>query len=401
MLAVELNINRETTLTLQLVLGGVGTVFVVNCFTFDIAFFLSILGSTVLDENFKIVTTIFLWFSLLVARLHSKGEDAKAGVVSVSALNNLGGGRHILDWFALTIRRGKHVDLVVTSFFSFVLNIVGTVTVVGYLWFNICRSLDFDEWLAVNDRLTILVLQVYLEVGWCVVESLAETVTLGVRLRGVWVWCNSKGEWRILDRLTFAGDGHSVLTRMGWGPTSRVGTILVVLDAVVVDWAVWTGHFDFKVKATESNLLAIFVAGNDGDWAVLVHLAWSLHTRTFCGRVAGDNCRLDVDILRHVLDRVSVKGDSDLVVASVIWSVLNIVGTITIVGDLGVNWAVWTSDCYLERRTTFWNLIAMLVAGSHSKLGWLGVDVLIRHKTRTFSSRVGSNHGWLHTHSER
>ena len=261
--AVQLNVDIElgSSITLQLVLGGVSTVSVVNSLRLDLR--VTVTGNTDLEP----ITTVGLGLTMLVLGLNSDGV-AHAGVVSISTLEDGDGLGGVLD--GITIQSGG--DGVLSRLVNRVLNIVGTVAVVGDLGVGSRGASNLDLAVVTGDGVTVNIAGEDLEEGGLVVEGTLQPGALGPRLGGIRGSLNGGLEGGILDLVTVEGDVDVIVSGVGDVVDSVNSSVTVVLEGGL-NGSVGTGDLDIIWLTTVGGGVSVGVDTVDGEGEVTASLA--------------------------------------------------------------------------------------------------------------------------------
>jgi len=147
--------------------------------------------------------------------------------------------------------------------------------------------------------------------------------------------------WRLGDSVVLKGNIDSMLAVFGGIVIDGVGTIVVVCN-VGGNIAVGTDDLDLEWITSFAHVVAITIASFDEEFGGfgIVNI---LETRTPNKRVGGIGSRLDWDVVRGILNVIVVESflcvedDVDLVVSRINRLVVDGVGTIVVVDDLGGN----------------------------------------------------------------
>lgn len=401
MTTIELDGNSEATNTTKSVFGSVCSISVINSFLVDFSL-CSILLGTMGNGDLEAVTTNRLGLSVLVNSVDGEGELAERSLISISTSDDDGGGRRSLDVFSLTVVGGQDDNVVVARSVGIVLHRVGTIVVVGDVRSNRAGTVDLNLRVAINDWGVVLVIEVDGEVSGFVIETIGKASALneGVAGRGLWVSLDVEGG--SLDVGSFTSDGDGVVARVRRGPGTVVGTVAIVMDGLGGDLAVGAFDVDVEDKSTIGDGITVLVAGGDSEGSLLVNLEGlaTLDTRTGGGTVACHDARLDENGLGEIVDGLVVDGSNDVVVAGIRREVVDIISTIAIVLDRGINGSLGALDLNIDVVSTLTDGFTMLVTSGDGEVGGLGVDVLAIVNTRTSSSGASGINGGLDANVE-
>jgi len=163
--------------------------------------------------------------------------------------------------------------------------------------------------------------------------------------------------WRFGDGIVLEGDIDSMLAVNGGGICDCVSSIIVI-DDLGRNITIGTNDLDFEWITTFAHLVTVPVSGFDIEFGRL-GIIDVFETRSPDERIGSICSRFDVDIVWRILDVIEVerllgvKDTIDPVVSGIDGLVVDGVGTIVVIDDLGVDFVTdWIEDLGIDRVST-------------------------------------------------
>jgi len=166
-------------------------------------------------------------------------------------------------------------------------------------------------------------------------------------------------DWGVLDVVALESDMDVVVSRVGWVVGDGVGAVVVVHHVWLLVGAIGVGDVNLERITAIVSGLTVLVEGVDGEDSGLV-IHEGLESRSFSEGVVGIGRSLDVGVEWSILDWCSVEADVDCVISRGSNSVLDIVGSISVVLDVRMD-SLGTSDGDLEGIATSGDWVAVSI----------------------------------------
>ena len=335
-LAVQLNVDSKvgTSISLQSVLGTVGTVTVVHGLRLDLG--VTVTGNTDLEP----VTTVGLVLSLLVLSLNGDGV-AHAGVVSISTLEDVDGLGGVLD--SVTIQSGG--DGVLSGLINIVLNIVGTISVIGDLGVGGAGAGNLDLTVVTGDGVIVDITSEDLEVSGLVIEGTFQTGSLSPGLGGIGGGLDVGLEGSVLDVITVELDANVIVSRSINVVDSVDGSVTVVLEGGL-NGSVGAVDVDLIRLTSVSGGVTVSIDTVDGEGKITAGLTAG-KTGSISPGVLGAGT-LHHNVEGRTDNVLTLKLDGNLVATSLLGSVAGLVVTVLKVLEGSGSDLLRSSDLDLE-----------------------------------------------------
>lgn len=185
--------------------------------------------------------------------------------------------------------------------------------------------------------------------------------------------------------MSLKSDGDDVVSGNIGVVGDAISAVAVVDDLGSCLRAIGVADLDGEVIATIVAWFSVLVDGVDGEDTGFV-IEQLLQSGSFGVGVVGISGLLDVWVERRVLDGLSVEVDVDLVVSGSSDAVFNVVGSVSVVLNAGVN-ILGSSDGHIEGIATGGDLVAIGIDSVDSEVKW--VIGLSSVKSRAFGVGLG------------
>lgn len=160
------------------------------------------------------------------------------------------------------------------------------------------------------------------------------------------------------------------------GILGSVLTVTVVVEVNIDFLLVRSRNFNLYRGSSYGHVLVTFVTGLNDEGI------------GFDAGISGEGSRGNINVEGRSLDWGSVEGDGDIVNSSVFWLVGDVVGSVSVVNNIGLDWSVRSLNVNIEFVTSFLAAVSVFVTCFDGESSRVSIEVS-RFETRSVSDTVG------------